>query len=58
MDVAIGGLAGVIVVLVVPGIALAAIGAVVALLLVGVSLLWRRVRNRRRAAAPLPRRRR
>jgi hypothetical protein len=47
VDVAIGVLAGVAAVLFVPGIALAGIGAVVVLAVVGISLLYRRLRARR-----------
>jgi len=46
LDVAIGVLAGVLAIVFVPGIALAGIGAVVVLLLVGLSLLYRRARFR------------
>ena len=52
IDVAIGAVVGVIAVLVVPGIALAAIGAVVVLQLVGLSLLYRRIRARPRVPKP------
>ena len=46
VDVAIGVLVGVLVVVFVPGIALAGIGAAVVLVLVGLSLLFRRMRAR------------
>ena len=49
VDVAIGVLAGIAAVLFVPGIALAGIGAVVVLLAVGLSLIYRRLRARRGA---------
>lgn len=49
LDVAIGLLVGALAVVAVPGIALAGIGAAVVLLIVGLSLAYRRTRMRGRA---------
>ena len=49
VDVAIGVLAGVLAILLVPGIALAGIGAVLVLAAIGIWLLYRRLRARRAA---------
>ena len=49
LDVTIGLIAGVLAVALVPGIALAGIGAVIVLALAGLSLLFPRLRARRRA---------